>query len=83
MLQQCGAVKTASHEAGSGWLLTHCWLCLRYATRYKLDKLKDFAIATVAADKGMLEKEEHKEGKLWWDKALGKEVVEAALKLRG
>ena len=83
MLRQCEAVMlTASSTTDSAWLLTHCWRNLEYASRYKLDKLKACHIDIIAADKRMLDREEYKRGKLWWDKALGMEIMEAALKRR-
>ena len=52
----------------------------QYASRYKLDKLKALHIATIAADKGMLNSKEYREAKLKWEHALLMEIMQAAVK---
>ena len=81
VVQQCEKVLlTLSSVKHGEWLLQHCWLWLKDVTRCKLHKAKAFCIATIAAGKGKMDREEYKQGKLWWDKALQMELVEAAVK---
>ena len=61
MLQQCEAVLlTVSRFKKLSWMLSQSWYWLEHSTHYKLDKVRAFCIATIAADSGMLDREEYK-----------------------
>ena len=85
MMQQCGAVLAwvlewaKSTGNNDNWLSSICWSWLPVCDRYHLCAAKKALVGGVAAQKGLLEKEEFKKARQSWDKALVMEVIEAAL----
>ena len=70
MMQQCEAVmltipqKIVDDDDDDESRLRYCWMMLKEASRHRMDKLKASCLATMAADRSLLDRQEYKFAKL-------------------
>ena len=85
MMKHCEAVLLSEVEwkKKRGWAVEVCIKWLQTADLYHLARLKKAYIANMAADKGLIEREEYRTAKKEWSKELLAEVLEARVKSEG
>ena len=88
LMAQCEAVLLKQVEVKGrvgdpAWVTSSAWLILPLCHRYHLETAKNACVSVVAAQDGLLQREEFRNAKRWWDKELVMQIMEEALKNRG